>query len=256
MRVMMSPHPSHYKREESGIWRVVLVYNRRLELVETRVLPGVEQLHQIYWHDGLLYVTNTLHDRVMVTDLNGRLDTVYHADAELAERECDADRHHINSLWGDGDHFYIAELHGAIKVFTLGWQLTKTISLPYELHGVYVEDGNLYTCASNAEAVVRLSADEYDMVLIKVGGYLGVMQDAGDLYQAYTRGIARTNEHWYIGASAIQNEREARATGDSAILAFDNDWQFVESIRLPDTGQLNGVRVLGNDRAHGGAIWR
>ena len=30
MRVMMSPHPSHYKREESGIWRVVLAYAKYL----------------------------------------------------------------------------------------------------------------------------------------------------------------------------------------------------------------------------------
>ena len=234
----------------------IQIYNRRLQLVETYELPGINQLHQIYWRRGLLYLTNTQRDRVMETDLHGSMSTVYHAEFETALREGDADRRHINGLWCDSDLFYISELHGAIKVFTPFWRLMNVFDLPYELHNVYLEGAHLYTCASDSEAVLRLNLSTDETDLFNVGGHLGVMQDANDLHQAYTRGLARTYDRWYIGASAIQNEREDRVRGDSAILAFDNNWQFVESIRLPDTGQLVDVRVLGCDRAHGGTIWR
>jgi len=234
----------------------IQIYNRRLQLVETYELPRVNQLHQIYWRQGQLYLTDTSRDRVMRTDLKGSIFTAYQAELETALKEGDADRRHINGLWCDNDLFYISELHGSIKVFTPGWKLMNVFDLPYELHSVYLEGAHMYTCASNQEAVLELNLANDKMEFHNVGGHMGIMQDAGDLHQAYTRGMARTHDRWYIGASAIKNEREARSRGDSAILAFDNDWQFVESIRLPDTGQLMDVRVLGCDRAHGGTIWR
>lgn len=230
----------------------LLVFDKNLEFKERHWLPNVSQSHQMIYSNGGLYVTDTAHNRICRWDtVSHKMDIVYWPTEKDPKKPC-----HLNSLWWDGDLFYVGDLSGTVNIFTRDWQPVESFNFDFQLHNIYVEGGKLIMCASDEQGmyIYDLTTDEGERV--NVQEHIGVMQNKADLWQAYTRGIARSKDYFYVGCAAVKNEREERQQGKSAIAVFDSDWQFIKRITLPKTGGFHDIRVLGDDRAHNGIVWK
>jgi len=230
----------------------LLVFDKNFEFKEKHWLSGISQSHQmIYWNGGI-YITDTAHCRICRWDtVSHEIETVHCPREKNPTKQC-----HLNSLWWDGDLFYVGDLFGKVNIFTRDWRSVESLNFDFQLHNIYVEDGKLIVCASDEQGVYLYDLATDEGKHIDVQQHIGVMQDKGDFWQAYTRGIARSKDYFYIGCAAVKTQTQERQEGPSAIAVFDNDWQFVQRITLPDTGGFQDVRVLGDDRAHNGIVWK
>lgn len=213
----------------------LIVLDRELNIIEEYKLPSAA-IHQILWHDGWVYLTDTRRDRVLRWKPD-KWEIIF----DLGTNE---DVFHINSLWHDGKHWWAAGLHGHIWC---DWQASDWLT--FEIHNVYREDGRTILGASDQQAI------SINGVLVSLEQPVGVMQEPTDLWRAYTRGLARGPGHFYVGASAVENERSERQRGNSAIVVFDDDWRCQDVLRFEDTGGMHDIRVMGPDRAHNGVEW-
>ena len=214
----------------------LIVLDRDLHRVDEYELPTGGMLHQILWHDGWIYLTDTKTDRVLRWR-GGKWETVF-------DLGTGGDVYHINSLWHDGVHFWAIGLHGHVW---RDWELWT--QFPFEAHNIYVEDESLIVCASNQQAV------SVNGQLVNLEGPVSSMQAAGAPWRVYTHGLARGPDAFYIGAAMVEPERFERKKGDSVVVVFDPDWQYREVLRFEDVGGIHDIRVLGADRAHNGIAW-
>lgn len=105
------------------------------------------------------------------------------------------------------------------------------------MHDVYVENDAVYTCASGWGCLARLSSEPIFMD-VSCGEY------------AYARGLARTEQRFYVGLSSVR-ERANRGEGGCRIAILDNGLGKVGEIELEGTGDLETIRVMdGIDLAH------
>lgn len=206
----------------------LVILDRSLRKVDEYELP-TNELHQILWRDGWLYLTDTKADRVLRW-YPGSMEVIF-------DLGTGADVHHINSLWHDGEHFWAAGLHGHVW---RDWELWSRF--PFEIHNIYVEDGDVITLASRRQAV-------------SVGGRLVSLEGIGNPWPAYTHGLARGPDAFYVGAAMLESERDKRKRGDSAIAVFDGEWQRRDVLYFEGVGGVHDIRVLGDDRAHNGVTW-
>lgn len=211
----------------------LIVLDRDLRRVDEFELPTGGMLHQILWHDGWLYLTDTTTDRVLRWR-GGEWETVF-------DLGTNGDIHHINSLWHDGIHFWATGLHGHVWRDWEPWA-----QLPFEVHNIYIEDGKLIVCASRQPGVC------IDGRLMSLDGPLSAMQEIG---RGYTHGLARGPDAFYVGVAVLESERAERRHGDSAIIVFDLEWQCRQVLRFEDVGGIHDIRVMGADRAHNGVAW-
>jgi hypothetical protein len=118
-----------------------------------------------------------------------------------------------------------------------------------------MENGAAYIGLSDDESLLMHHYVTSRAIRVNLTEHLGVTQDPTDLRQCYTRGLARSKDYFYVGAAAVQDERNERWQGNSAIAVLDGDLNFVEGIHFADTGGMHDVRVLGVDHAHNGIPW-
>ena len=204
--------------------------------------------HQALWWAGTLYIALTGYHAIACYD--GEKTTV-----EWPGRFCDKDGSdpHVNSIWSDGQSLYVVEhwrdkLPKKVRRFDLNWTLQETWLLGEEafggqnhhgIHNVYVEDGYLYTLAPRQAIGLCLETGETETVAGALPGY-------------YLRGLARTEDAFYVGMSLNRRVRKERAKGDAAVMVLDGQWQERGIITLQDVGQIHEVRALRGDRAHNG----
>ena len=229
------------------------VYDSHLNCLDTLPLPDLQGVHQIYWYEGVLYITNTEHSRVDMWD-GICLSSLYYADSlSLEPYQLEKDVLHINSIWTDGTHWYICE-HGyklppaRIRVFDMNFNQVQLIEMDFAVHddlnahNVYVEDEQMYVCRHR-----RIGIRD------RAGNLIRSVFPYGDDMSAFLlRGLARTVEHFYVGESTYA-PRELRGEGDSDILILDGDLRLLDTIFLKDAGQIYEIRVVDDmDYAHNG----
>lgn len=231
--------------DRTGSKEAIYAFDKNLKLVETIELLGGMQLHQLYYWNGWVFITDTMHDRIMAMDRKRNLETVYRASPT------NENYHHMNSIWSDGLTYWVAQLKKEqVRRFDL-WRNTDkwhhrildTISVGTGTHNVFVKDGALYACRSERSELFihRLSDGIWRTELLDIipGGYM--------------RGLCRTEDRWFVGASLLK-ERPDRARGDAAIAVFD--WVLpgpkkLGTIELVDVGQVHDFRIMDErDYAH------
>ena len=229
------------------------VYDSHLKYLHTLPLPDLKGVHQIHWYDGMLYITNTAHNRIDMWD-GVRVSSLDYTDsASLEPYQLRVDSLHINSIWTDGVHWYICE-HGyklppaKIRVFDMDLNQVHLIELDYAVHddlnahNVYLENDCIYTCRHR-----RIGIRNYEGTLIR-----SVFPHGEDEATFLLRGLARTAEHFYVGESTYA-PRDLRGEGDSDILILDGDLCLLDTIFLKDAGQVYEIRVIDDmDYAHNG----
>lgn len=223
---------------------MLYVYDREFRFIEKQEIPTHNQIHQILYHDGLVYLLDTPWDRIVAWNPDTQQGAVVLA---LSHEE---NRHHLNSIWWCDGLFWVVGLHGDLWSYDEDWNPVSHTKLGFEAHNVYFERNRLFVGASKRESLM------IDGELVNLTKHLGVTQDPGDLWHCYTRGMAR-GEYLYIGAAAVKDERTERAEGRCAVAVFDvrNGIEFLEGLTLEDTGAMHDLRVLGLDRAHSEVAW-
>jgi len=202
--------------------------------------------HQIYWWDGKLYVASADQDKIVIWDGESCRDVRWSEPGEA--------RKHVNSVWCDGERFYVVEhryreMPKRIRIFNLEFESIDCIELtakgfvkayPRGIHNVYVEDGMLYGCSPKAMYKYNLSSGEHEPIRIS-----RVAESAHRMH-----GLARVPGRFFIGLSRIAIRSE-RGRGNSAVLVLDDDLNVMKEIWLKDAGGINEIRAVdGPDLAH------
>jgi len=219
-------------------------------------LPAMDNVHDILWAQGRLWITDTAHDRVVAVD-----------GAQVERFPLAPGGHdslHLNSLWappralprvcegvrdGEWDERVCVLAsglagtdagHPATVLDLDGTALCEMRGL--FCHNFYVEDGVLYGCykRDRESGVYRMALREpLYPALFPMGP------------NAFARGLARGDDLFLFGQS-VSVERERRMDGHSTVVVADDDLEIVDQIQLRDTGQLRAVRLPDGDRAHNG----
>lgn len=214
-------------------------YNADLTHFNWMGFSDLSNVHQILWYDGLLYVTDTAHDRLAVWDGEQFSERCWETG-----KPAHLDHIHLNSIWIDGQTIYVCE-HGyklpppRIRIFNRQFRelacVEMDVQCPGDLnaHNVYVAGDYMYVCRHE-----HIDVRNRDGVLQDRIFPLGHSIDPGCIL----RGLARVDGTFYIGASAYA-AREDRHLGDSKVLILDDDLILRDEIVLEDSGQIYEVRV-------------
>lgn len=202
----------------------------------------LHDIHQVFWQAGILYATNTAANRIDTWD-GEQFSSIHWCE--------DSEDQHINSIWSDGDRFFVCEHRRGkppvrIRIFDQDFEMIDTLEFrdlsrahACGLHNVYVEDSTLYT----------LSVDR--IVIVDAEGEVRTVNPYNSGHTGYLRGLARSGGYFFIGESEVRG-RADRPHGSAKILVLDSGLQLVDSIPLKDVGQLHEIRALKGDRAHNG----
>lgn len=205
-------------------------------------------LHQIFFFDDRLFICNTGRNRIDILTMLMEEDIPRYSMTEWKYKQ----GNHVNSIWidggaRDGDVIYVVEhRHGPSKVkyFDKKFEfLGEETGLGDKMHNVYVEDGKLFVCSSEAECIIIRDLSTGEDRVINTSQYA----------KGLPRGLARTPGRWYIGISerAIRNERHI--AHDGVVLVLDDDFKLIKRIPLKNVGQVLEIRAMtGSDRAHNG----
>lgn len=227
----------------------ILVFDKQLKMQNTiQCTDGMRDAHQALWLKGTLYIMDT-----------GRESIIYHAEKtnriRWPGRFCEKhEKPHINSIWYNKQQFYIVEhwrkrLPKKIRILDLNWQTVNVLTLGRNvfkseealgIHNVYVENDYLYTLGP--EVIIKISLQDGSIYT----------QQVKSPWPCYVRGLARTDNEFYLGLSKFHYIRDKRIKGDSAFMVLDNNLQIKETIILKDAGQVYEIRALKGDRAHNG----
>lgn len=239
------------RRRKPGVIRVFgsdLNYLRELPLLYIGDDP-----HQLFYKDRGLYLADR--DRFRVLHWNTYLEyESWHA--------FNVGDQHINSIWYNHPFYYVVEHRQGrpvkrIKLFTDSWAHHRTVAFNvgpqshktgHGIHNVYFEDDKLFTLAPY-ELVVIENFDPSDGTFER---HVKMPLDGVVCSDDYLRGLAVTDKAFFIGVSGT-NPRTQRGEGDTRILAVNRQFEVVDTLVLPDTGQILEIRVIGElDFAHNG----
>ena len=203
-----------------------------------------------------MLIANTFYNKIAAWDRWDKTRTAWFNGTVRIADDPETDDH-VNSIWYDKKHYYVCEhLFGPsrIRILDFGWNPVNNWQIGNEALNIYVEDGVVYVCDSAHGAVLARDlktgketsvciADKLDWISKPVERFIHI---------AYTRGLARTENRFYIGCSAF-TPRGERIKGQSAVAILDSDLNYIDKIILEDTGGLGDIRVVdGIDRAHNG----
>lgn len=230
--------------------KAIMTFNEHLEHVGYVPFEELGQdTHQLYWHDGILYVANTDQFRIECMDMH------------TMEQSCvqwTTIDNHINSIWFDGSYFFVAEhrqnrMPKVILLFDRDWNMVgehkfhlrpqDTIT-GYGIHNVYMECETLFTLAPSQIYMAHMRG--FGNV-----DYETTHNVVGPAERPYCRGLARSKGAFFVGVSALR-ARSHRGEGVSYIYVYDNKFRLLDIIHLEDTGQILEIRAVKDDQAHNG----
>jgi len=228
------------------------VFNKKLKRIgELPIGVDLASVHQIFWYNGILYITNTQRNQILLWGgWNWNIRTV-------EWKKPNEPHQHLNSIWCDGKNFFVVEhrkklIPKRIRVLDLDFTPVDCIELdgdfirdhPEGIHNVYIENEKLYTCGPQALIQHNLISGRSKPIVPHP-----LMNN-----HHYARGLARTAGKFFVGLSEA-SERSERNRGNSTILVTDDNFNVLETIVLKGTGGIHEIRAIdGIDLAHNGII--
>jgi len=196
----------------------------------------LRDLHQIYAFDGKLWVCATHDNMIAVYDLQGESWEPWYPFGEATDPE-DTDRHHINSVWADGDEIFLvghSGTAGCVHVFdrsSLAHRRTENFGT--YAHNVWREGGAL-NVLSSLEGYI--AAEDGRRRPVSPGNFV--------------RGAVVTDRHLYIGVSQNVNRAE-RGKGSCEVVKLDPAGNTLNIFGLSGYGMVHDLRCPGvRDAAH------
>lgn len=217
---------------------VIYVFNpASFQIIGT--IPGqLHEVHQILYANDKLYVVNTGKNRIEIWD--GQ----QWSNVAFRHSSCDID--HLNGIWFDGHRFYVSEFRhkatgpSVIRVCNEELELLGDIKIGPPIHNVY-HNGSFYSLVSREAGLVEKTEDEL------------INHRLPQLQGMLLRGLARSQDNWFVGASRWETHRDQRHVGDSIVAILDNDFAEVDRIEIKDGGPVCSIRLIEPmDLAHNG----
>ena len=211
-------------------------------------VPGeLHETHQIFYQDGKIYIANTGKNRV----------EVYHRGSwySVAWRPSPHDIDHINALWSDKQYMYVAEHRQKVT----GISIVRKCSLELEHIEDYEIGPNIHNIYRDGDLLYNLTSPHDDdpagIVITDLQSGAQDRVNKPEWGRVLLRGLARTEDYWYVGMSRWEGNRAKREIGDALIIQLDNDFNETERILLEDYGPVCDIRVLNApDKAHNGIV--
>jgi hypothetical protein len=217
----------------------VLTLNANYE-VTGRLPFEFPDIHQILYTQNALYVTYPSKDLIVSVK-----DGIFKEHDWLCTGR---DVHHLNSIFFDGNDFWICyhnlsnrvDYSKKSQVVCLDnklFHVHEVHEIGKSIHNVFVDDKYIYVCNSNAGSLLRMSRVTNFIDEVTVG--------------MWSRGIAVTDKYILVGSSK-KGPRGDRVTGDARVHLLDRDtMRVVDSRTFKDSGALFGIRIIDQkDYAH------
>jgi hypothetical protein len=222
------------------------------------------KLHQIHYFNEQLFICNTGRNTLDIVTgkaaddeyATNPLGSINYAIQKLnmdpgkdplPARALAGDSLWINSVWTNEDGIYVVEhRRGPSKIKHINTKfelLGEQTGMGDKMHNVYIEDGKMIVCSSEAGCIIIRDLSTGKDKTIDTSRYdLGI-----------PRGLARTEDRWYIGISKRVPRGERHLALDGAVLAFDDEFNLIHKTILKNVGQVHEIRAMtGLDRAHNG----
>lgn len=226
--------------EQASQDNVILCFDQHLVQRETLTAPWpIRDVHQIFYHDGMLYICSTYADAVLEYDVAVRSWQRWHPFGDPGV----PDQHHINSILVDKDGVLLAGNAPAGWTAWFGpdrhYCSENRRAIGSGTHNVWREGGKTVVCSSN-EGGIRLEDN----------GFRAVCENG------WVRGVASAGHDTYVGVS--QNlVRDAREQPDCAIVRIDHNCGASRCYTFLNYGMLHDLRVIGTaDATHNGLAFQ
>lgn len=208
---------------------------------ESIYIPGLEDVHQILLHNGLLWMTSSGNDMILSSAL------------ERPDLEVDrwapwgmhgTDKHHVNSIWFHmGKMYLVAHKKGQSELYVF-----EENRQPHNSHRpLGVGAHNVFHLGDKLGVLDSSSGN----IALVGGGNKGLKKNS------YPRGWAYHGGVHLIGYSSHNTNREERDKERvGGVVIYDKD--FVCQAQIPiNMGQVYEVRFLDvPDRAHNNRVWK
>lgn len=215
---------------------------------QTLLVDGLSYgIHQILCRDGFLFFVSPQIDSLGRIDLTtGKTDYLYLAVESVFQKEKAGghDIHHFNSIYIGEDRAFVSAHNKEQPSFVIefeypSFQRVQThYNMGCKIHGVYVEDHEIYTLDSQgSRSIISNRGHEFPV------GEKGM----------FVRGFCATPEVFVAGYFP-ELTRHKRNTGDSFIALIDRQTgQKTKEIRIADIGSISDLRILDQvDLVHNG----
>ncbi len=193
-----------------------------------------KSIHQIDYYDGTIYVVDTLNNRIITIDKQGKKQFYSHK----TESKRPSVNNHFNSLFLTDSFIYLCAHNGTLK--------PKRYSEIYVLCKETMKLCNIITTtAGNAHNI--LLKNECLFYCDSLAGTL--MQDKNDLFKAedtFLRGLAYSEKSIVLGGSGFAR-RDARTSTDGALFVLTPDFILKYSDTLNHIGQIYEIRCVNGD---------
>lgn len=225
-----------------GTDQVIRVFDHDLQPVRDILLGDIAGVHQIQWHDDLLWICSTNDDSIVVATAEGDVVRRWHPVPDWDPE--DPAKDHVNSIWFHDGHVYTVAHgfhHGTPAIYKHtypGFQLVGTFEGVHNEHNVYIHHGEMITCVPNMLARIGKPP-------VRIGEHDGM-----------NKGLAVTDDRIYMGSSRIIKERSKRREDlRGRVFTLSHDYDWLDTFEL-DLGPIGEVRALNEpDYAHHGLPW-
>lgn len=185
---------------------IILVYDFNFTLIET-LKPDfpLHEIHEILWHEGKLYITNTAYDMIAIYD--GTIWQQWYPLGKNKGRKQDIS--HFNSISIYNDILYIlAHNFGSSSVHIFSLQTKEridTIQLGSLAHNMWLDRNDVYVCNSNEGTITSNK---------------GFVKHIAE----WPRGIALYKDVNVVGSSALGGHGARHGLHNAHIYVYDKEW--------------------------------
>jgi hypothetical protein len=247
----------------------LLILDKSFNIEKRHVLPKVGATHQILYNkeQNLLVITNTRYNKLCIFYLNNNeiKDICWNEwnkkNGQLFPNNVGTpDFNHINSVWHDGQFFWVCEHNGGgkiahpsyIKKLDKDFEIIEQKQIGKKIHNVYVEDDFLYVCNSSNHSLIKYDLKQNKITMEKNFG-IGISK--------FIRGLSRTKDGFLIGLSNLGNRNARHKSEYGYILKLDDNFNVLEEVKIKikhkSIGQLFDIRNISDiDKSHNNISFR
>jgi hypothetical protein len=224
------------RRSQEGKNDVVEVYDKQWNRLS--VIPYFfSDLHQVHIIKFSTYPKN----RVYIVESN--TDTIYEWDEHNLYKRFSSNNkdgsYHINSVWNDGQCFWLCCHNWASKMdrssFFLkldkDFKIIDKYNYGIDAHNIFIDNTFLYTCSSFEQTFNRLNLNTKESLSIPIAGF--------------TRGLAATQKYFLVGASPKKNHKDRISDSDCRVYLIDRkSFEIVDYINFEKIGLNVDIRIV------------
>jgi len=208
----------------------------------------LKQPHQIEWVGDLVLVTDTGSNSLAVFDSQARLvKRIYLNEIRQDDKDRGREGNHFNSVHRFGERVYVVahNYERPSEVWELNWPglevVGKITTKAAWAHNIWFGENGLVICDSRNGGLYE----------VKTGDTLWKSSDA----QAFTRGLAVSEELIFIGGSQYQERRERYWKSGKLWIVDRKTLRLLDEFPLPGSGDVQELRIVGQvDECHNGEI--